>query len=153
MVGAVDPAHANAAAAASRFDQQWIAHFERSVFNAAEFTCCEARAAGQGGHAGGGSDGAGTLLVAHGVDAFRSWADPAHTRSFSGTRKAGVLGQKAIARVHGIGIVLFRGVEDAGAIQVALRGWCGADGLCHIGHANKHGVGIGFRIDRDAGQT
>ena len=62
-------------------------------------------AAGQDRHAGGGGDFVRALLVAHRRDRIRRGTDPDEARRLHRADEAGVLGEEAVARMHGVGVV------------------------------------------------
>ena len=64
-----------------------------------------------------------------------------------GERRA--LGEKAIARMHGLGAARLAGGDDLVDDQIALRRRRRADRHRVVGHLDMQRVAVGFGIDRD----
>jgi hypothetical protein len=64
-------------------------------------------------------------------------------------RKAFVLGQKAIARMDGLGATALRHVDDAIGAQIAFGRGGRADAPGFIGQPHVTRLRVGLRIDRD----
>ena len=94
----------------------------------------------QRGHARGLGCGLGRQLVAHGLDGIGSGADPHQAGRGHGPGEAGVLGQEAVAGMHGVGAGLDRGGHHRGAVEVSAGQPHSHIGL---GHERRLGVGVG----------
>ncbi len=97
--------------------------------------------------------GAGELLrldlVAHGGDRARMGADEGDAGIAQRLRKASVLGEEAVARMHGLGTRLLRGGDDAVDDEIRLRGLRRADSHGLVRHFDMGQVLVGLGIDRD----
>ncbi|VXB48264.1 hypothetical protein MICRO11B_280021 [Micrococcus luteus] len=98
-------------------------------------------------------EGAGGDLVAEGADGVRRRADPGHPGVDHGLREVGVLGEEAVARVHGVGAGAAGDVEDRVDLQVGVRRGRArqVEGLVRDGHVQ--GVGVRIRVDGDRGDA
>src|SRR5262245_15196119 len=72
---------------------------------------------------------------------------------FENLSEAGILGQEAIARMHGVGAGDFAGGDNRGNIEIAVLGRRRADAHALIGEPNMHGVGVGRRVHRNGGDA
>ena len=88
-------------------------------------------------------------LVAHRLNGLRVRADENDTFGFQHLGKACPLGQKAIARMDGLGAGLLAGGDDLLGDQIGLgsRRRAQMDGL--VRHLHMQRVLVGIRIDRD----
>ena len=86
-------------------------------------------------------------LEAHGQNSRCRWADEHQTRGGAGLGKVFVLAQEAIARVHGLGTRVLRGLQDALPAQVAVFGCAAANVHRFVTRLHMLGPGIGVRIN------
>ena len=126
-----DQAHALAAPASGRLDHEREADI--------------ARVAGvigrrQRGHACSRGRGLGRQLVAHGLDGIGTRADPHQAGGGHRPGEAGVLGQEAVAGMHGVGAGRDRGGHQSVAVEVAAGQ---PQGHVRLGHKRGIGVGVG----------
>ena len=63
--------------------------------------------------------------------------------------KARVLGEKAVARMHGVGAGDLAGGEQRRNVEIAVLGRRRADADALVGEPHMHGVGVGGRMHRD----
>ena len=141
--------HADAAPAAAgrRLDHQRIAH-ARGMRQRFIERGHHAFATGHGGHAG--RLGARGGLVAHFPYGLGIRADEDQARVADGLREGGVLGQKAVAGMHGLGAGFARGLQHGVHVQVAARGVGRADVHGLVRHARGQRVAVGVAVDRHA---
>jgi hypothetical protein len=90
----------------------------------------------------------GGRLVAHGGDGVGRWADEDEPCLGAGTRKVGILRQKAVARMDGVGAEALGGGDDRGGVQVARARFRWPDAGGNVGGAHVQGVGVDIGIDR-----
>ncbi len=112
--------HAVAAATGDRLDH----HGKADAARLAQHRCLAlvlALVAGDGGHAGLGHDRLGTGLVAHGHDGFGRGTDEHQASLPAGGGEILVLGEEAIAGMHGIGTAGLGRGDDRRNIQIGLR--------------------------------
>ena len=89
-------------------------------------------------------------LRAHDADRFRRGSDEDDSRGFARGGEIGVLAQKSVARMNGLGAVRLRRVENAVDAQIAF-GRCGRpDVRGFVGHTHMERSAIGIRVDGDA---
>ena len=69
--------------------------------------------------------------------------------SFEDFGEAGVLGQEAVARMHGVGAGDLAGGEQRRDVEVAVLRRRRADADALVGEAHMHGVGVGGRMHGD----
>ena len=142
----LDDPHAAPAAARRRLDQHRIADALRRrcrIGAFGEFVGVE------GGHAHGLHQALGGQLVADAANRGRRGADPDQTGIDDCLRKAGVLGQKAIAGMHRIGAAAPTGVNHLADIEIGLRRGAAIECDRGIGFAHEGACGIAIGIDRD----
>ena len=96
-------------------------------------------------------EGARRGLVAEPPDRLRRGADEGQPRRFAGLSEICVLGQEPVARVDRVGAACRGDLEDAVAVQVALRGFGRADemGLIRVANVSREPVDRG--VDRHGG--
>ena len=87
-------------------------------------------------------------LVAHQADVLGARADEMHVVLGENFGKARVLGEKAVARMHGVGAGDLAGGEQRRDIEVAVLGRRRADADALVGEPHMHGVGVGRRMHR-----
>ena len=75
-------------------------------------------------------------FVAHFYDCRRWWPDEGDTHVGDGLGKVGILGEKSVARVHGVGPALANHVQYGVSIEVALRSSLAAQGIGLVGQAH-----------------
>ena len=63
--------------------------------------------------------------------------------------EARVLGQEAVARMHGVGAGDLAGREQRRDIEIAVARGRRADADAFVGEPHMHGVGVGGRMHRD----
>jgi hypothetical protein len=139
VVGRLDDAHALAAAARGRLDQQRVPDLAgrgRVVGR------------GQGRHTRRRRGALGGQLVAHRLDHPGRGPDPGEPGGRHVGGEGGVLGEEAVAGVDRLGAGRQRGGDDAGTVQVAARQ---AHGL--VGLGDERAVGVGIGVDRHAPQA
>ena len=88
-------------------------------------------------------------LVAHEPDMLGARADEGDLVLFEDLGEAGILGEEAIARMHGVGAGDLAGRDDLRDVEVAVLGRRTADAHALIGKPHMHGVGVGGRMHRD----
>ena len=143
----IDPPQAAAATAGSGFDHHRPAEFF-SLDSQPGGRLVRALVAGDAGHTGGHHQGLGAGLVAHGPDGLRRRADENQPGVAAGLRKSGVLGQKAVARVHRVGAAQAGRVDDRRDVEVALARCRRTDAHRLVGLQRVAGVGVGGGIHR-----
>ncbi len=90
------------------------------------------------------------VLEAEDPQLLRCRADKGDARRFAGFGKGGVLGEKAVAGVDGLGATLPGGVEDLLHHQVRVGGRAIAEAQGLVGLLDMQAGGIGFGVNRDA---
>ena len=145
---ALDQPHAAAAAAGGRLDHHRQADLARLLLEVG-VALVGALISRHARHAGIDHAPLGGGLVAHGGDGGRRRADEDQARLLAGRREGLVLGQEAVARVHGVGARLVRGLEDAVDAEIALADRRGADAHRLVGEGDVRGVLVGVGVDRD----
>ncbi len=143
---ALDQAHAAATAAGGRLDHHRQADLARLLLEVG-IALVGALVSRHARHAGIDHAPLGGRLVAHGGDGGRRRADEDEARLLAGGREGLVLGQEAVARVHGVGARLVRGLQDAVDAEVALAHRRGADAHRLVGEADVRGVPVGVGVD------
>jgi len=88
-------------------------------------------------------------LVAHRLDRARVRADEDDSLVGAALSEAGVLGQEAEARVHGLGPGLLAGPDDLVLDQIGFAGRRAADEHRLVGHLHGQTVGVGLGVDDD----
>ena len=141
-------AHTLAAAARRGLDEHRIAHAvcERLSLGRRLDT---AVGTGNGGNAARFHRLARGALVAHALDALGSRADEHEIVIGAGAGEVGVLGEEAVAGMHGFRAGGFRRGDDVGHDEVALVRLSGADAHGLVGVLHGIGVGVLGRVDRD----
>ncbi len=141
----VDAAHADAAAAARRLDEEGKAGGIAVSGDLGGARLGKTRAAGEDGDAGLGGDGAGTTLVAHGGNGRRLGADPDEAGLGHGLGEGGVLGEEAVAGVNGVSPCGARRVEHGLDVEVAPVDARRPDVMRLVGKADvpRRAVGVG----------
>jgi hypothetical protein len=102
---------------------------------------------------GGRHQGAGAGLGPHGLDGVWRRADPDDPRLAERPGEARVLGQEAVARVHGLGARLARHLEDAGHAEVALARRPRAEQVGLVGVLHEERVAVDLAVDGDRGDA
>ncbi len=141
-------AHALAAAARRRLDQNRIAHGIGEFLRLG----CRVDAAVRTRHRGNATRLHGLArhaLVAHALDAFRRRADEHQVVVRASTREVGVFGQEAVAGMYGLRPSVFRGGDDVGHDQIAFVRLGGPYAHLFIGIAHRIGVLVFGGIHRD----
>ncbi len=151
VLGRFDRPHALATATRHRFDDERITHLGAGSDNL--------RVGGIGGerllgprhhrHARLDRHFAGAGLTAHHRDDFRGWADEGQAGIATRSSKAGVLGEKTIARVDGVRTTALRRIDDPFDPQIAFSRGARADvnSLIRLAHMPRITIAVG--IDRD----
>src|SRR5690606_17109658 len=88
-------------------------------------------------------------LVAHERDVVSGGADEGDLVLGEDLREAGVFGEEAVARMHGVGAGDLAGSHDRGDVEVAVLGGVGTDADALVGQPHMHGIGIGGRVHGD----
>ena len=92
-------------------------------------------------------------LVAHHLDVLGLRPDEGEAVGVHDLGEAGVLRQKPIAGVHGLGAGDFAGGDDRGDVQVALGGRRRADADALVGEAHPHGGRVRLGVHGDGGDA
>ncbi|MDT4842924.1 hypothetical protein FQZ97_768390 [compost metagenome] len=143
--------HAAAAAARGRLQQHWIPDGARPRRQIP--VVGDALRAGHRGHVGALQRLLGARLVAHQGDDL-GWRPHERQAGFRhGTGELGVLGQKAVARMHCLGATLAAGAENGLHIAVAGMGRRGADMHRQVGLPDMTGLRVRVRVHRDRSQA
>jgi len=88
-------------------------------------------------------------LVAHYVDGFGCRSYEYEAGGLGGARELGILREKTVARVQGVGAGGLCRIEDACDVQIARGGRIAAQTDGGVGHANVRRVAIRVRVNRD----
>ncbi len=142
----IDEAHAAAAAAGSGLDH----HRKADALGLARqhrIRLVGALVAGDAGDAGFEHAPLGLRLVAHGGDGLGRRADEDEAGLAAGAGELGILGQEAVARMHGIGAEPFGGSNDGGDVEIARPDVSGADARRDIGLAHVQRIRVGLGVD------
>jgi hypothetical protein len=91
----------------------------------------------------------GFRLLAHRTDRVGRRTDPGEARRDHGFREHRPLGQKAVARVHGIRTRALRGGEHPLDVEIGLARGRGPDGHGQIRRPDMRAQRIGLRVHRD----
>ncbi len=91
----------------------------------------------------------GRSLRSHGAHGGGRGADEDNAGCIAGFDEFRVLRQEAVAGMDGFRTGAFRGVDDAGDVEVAIARRGRADGDGAISRRNVHGGGVGLGIDGD----
>src|SRR5581483_2202897 len=92
-------------------------------------------------------------LVAHDADVFGARADEGDVVGGEDIGEAGVLGQEAVAGMHGGCARDLAGGDDLRNVEVGLARRRRADADALVGKPDMHGVGVGGRVDRHGGDA
>ena len=92
-------------------------------------------------------------LVAHDADMLGLGADEGEIVLGEDLGEAGVLGQKAVAGMHGVGAGDLAGGEQRRDVEIAVLGRRRADADALVGEPHMHGVGVGGGMHRDGGDA
>ena len=88
-------------------------------------------------------------LVAHDADVVAGRADEGDVVRGEDVGEARVLGEEAVARMHGVGAGDLAGRDDARNVEVALGRRRRPDADALVGEPHMHRVGVGGRMHRD----
>jgi hypothetical protein len=140
--------HALAAAAGAGLEQHREADLDRGP---GDRVVVHARlgAAGDDRHTRGGDGLLGADLVAHRLDRGDRWPDEDDPGLLAGPGEVDVLGQEAVAGVHGLRAGAAGGVQHPVDRQVALRGRRGADRDGDVGEPGVQRAGVGVAVHGD----
>jgi hypothetical protein len=92
-------------------------------------------------------------LVAHEPDMLGARTDEGDFMLFEDFGEAGILGEEAVARMHGVGAGDLAGRDDLGNVEIAVLRRRAADAHALIGKPHMHGVGVGRGVHRNSGDT
>ncbi len=92
-------------------------------------------------------------LVAHQADVLGARADELDAVLGQNLGEARILGQEAVARVHGVGAGDLAGGEQRRNVEVALARGRLPDAHALVGEPHMHRVGVGGRVHRDGGDA
>ena len=145
-------AHALAAAASARLEQQRVAYLP-GLGDQTAGGLVVARVAGHDGDARRPDALFGFLLRAHRADRVRRGTDEDEPCLLASGGEAGVLRQKTEARVHGIGSGATGRRDQLFDVEVRLAAGCGPDAHRLIGAADKRRIGVGVGEHRHRGNT
>ena len=95
-------------------------------------------------------DVAGLDLVAEVLDGGRRRPDPDQPGVDHGLREVGVLGEEAVAGVHGVGAGLVGDVEDLVDVEVGVGRGRAAQRVGLVGEPDEERVAVGVGVHRDA---
>ena len=101
------------------------------------------------GNPGGDHRPAGQGLLPHEAHGLGGGADEGQPGGVAGRSELGVLAEKSVARVEGVGPTLPGDLEDAIAPEVALPRGGRADAERLVRHAHVDGTAVGLRVDGD----
>src|SRR5918994_1677693 len=145
----LDHAHPLAPATGARLDDQRIADLGADALHLPG-ALAGAVGAWSYGDAGFGGGLAGLRLVAHPGDGARARPDELQAHPLADLREAGVLGQKAVARMDGVSARQLGGGDDRGDVQVAARRRRRAYAHRIVGQLVVQGVPVGGGVHGDA---
>ncbi len=143
----LNDAHPLATAASRRLDQQRKAELSRCYQQICVLLAClvawhhrqASRLHGS----------AGRCLRSHDAHGSRVRTNPGQPGSLHSRGKIGILGQEAVARMHGVAAQPQRLLKDAIAAKVALRRRSRADGHRLVGQHRVQRIGVRIRVDCD----
>ncbi len=92
-------------------------------------------------------------LVAHHLDGLGRRADEGHAPLGDGAGEVGVLGEEAVAGVHGVGAGLLDDVEDALGVEVALGRGLPAERVGLVGQPDVERFAVELGVHRHAGDA
>ena len=144
--------HATAAAAGSRLDQNRIADVGGDSFCLGKVGNGTVRA-GHKRQAKGLRRVLGLDLITHQPHMLGARADKGDLMLFEDLGKAGILREKAIARMHGVGASDLASRDDLRNVEIAVLGGRSADAYAFVGETHMHGVGVSGRVDCDGGDA
>ncbi len=147
LAGRGDGAHAPASASCRRLDQHRIAEAIGGRRERREGLIL-AVIAGHHRHAAAFHQRLRRRLRAHQADGRGRRADEDEIGVGAGLRKIGVLGEKSITGMHGLGAGLVGGVDDGVDAKVAVLGRRRADEHRRVGERDVHGAAISVGVDR-----
>ena len=150
--GGLDPAHALAAAAGDRLDQDGVAD-HRGLIAQEGGILPLAVIARHDRDAGRGDQRLGPVLEAHGPHGGRRRADESDAARGAGFRELGALGEEAVARMDRGGARPLRHVEYALGVQIAVAGRRRADRMRLVGHCREQRARIRLRMHGDRAQA
>jgi hypothetical protein len=142
----IDEAHAAAAAAGSGLDH----HRKTDALGLARqhrIRLVGALISGDAGDAGREHAPLGLRFVAHGGDGLGRWADEGKAGLAAGAGEVGVLGQEAVAGMHGIGAECLGCRDDRVDVEIARLDIRGPNARRDIGLTHMPRVHVGFGID------
>ena len=147
----VDDLHAATTAAGARLED----HREADALRGLEQRdlVVDSRRAGQHRHARFRHRGARADLVAHQAHRLGRRTDPRQLALLADLGEVGVLGEKAIAGMHGVGAGDFGGRDDHRHVEVALARRRRADADRFVGELDVQRVGVGGRVHGDGLET
>jgi hypothetical protein len=148
IIGTIDPAHAAPAAAGRRLDQDRKPDLAGSAGEPAVVLRVTV-IAGHGGHAGGCRDALGFDFRAHPLHRHRGGSDENQPGGFAVSHKGGILRQKAVSGMDGVGVGPFRRRHDRMDVEIARARRRRADPDRLIGGPDVDGVDVGIGVDRD----
>ncbi len=148
----IDAAHAFAAAAGHRLDENRIADLAR--FAGQMFRgLVVAQVARHHGDTGFCHERLGAILQSHRTDGAGGRADEDDPGSGAGFREFCVLGEEAIAGMDRFGAGLLGGGKNGVGAQIGLADGCGTDMHGFVRHRHMQRIGIGVGIDGDGAQA
>ena len=92
-------------------------------------------------------------LVSEGLDGGGRRADPHEPGVDDGLGEAGVLGEEAVPRVHGVGARAAGDLEELGDVEVRLGRARPPEGEGLVGQAHVQRLAVGVGVDGDAGHA
>ena len=152
IAGALDLAHALAAAPGHGLDQHRIADL-LGLGGEMGGVLVFAVIARRHRHPGLDHQGLGRILQPHGADGRRRRSDPGQARAHHRFGEVGVLRQEAIAGMDGVGAAGPGRLQHGGDIEIALPGRRRPQAHGLVGFAHMRGLGVGVGIDRHGGQA
>ena len=145
-------AHALAAAASGRLDQQREAQ-ARGLGDQPLRRLVGVVVAGQDRHPRCRHQAPRLAFRSHPQDRLGRRTDEDHARVAASLREAGVLGQKSVAGMDRRGPRFARELENSGSVQVALAGRRGPHAVRLVRESYVQGITVGFRVDGDGAQA
>src|SRR5450830_180735 len=145
----VHDAHATAAAAAGRLDDDGVADLAGDLHDRLRVVRQRAFGAGHAGHAGLDHGLLGRHLVAHQADRVGAGADEDEAGFLHALGEVGVLRQETVAGVDRFGVRHFGGADDGGHVQVTQRRLGRADTDRFVGQLDVFRVLVRFGVHDD----